>query len=116
MRTLAHATRTLDDPRQTYDVLGNLIAAVRSLGQVLDQVASVHLDHRDLAFTDVGDSAAGAAHADQATAALRGPAAELHRKCSGCRIPALRTNRLAPRGRAEETGPDRSERATCEQA
>ncbi|MFC5931930.1 hypothetical protein D6T64_02165 [Cryobacterium melibiosiphilum] len=40
MRALAHATRRIDDPSQTYDVLGNLIATVRSLGQVLDQVAS----------------------------------------------------------------------------
>ena len=77
MRTLAHATRSIDDPCQTYDVLGNLIAAVRSLGQVLDQIASAHLDHRDRAFTDAGDNAAAAAHVDRAAEALREAARHL---------------------------------------
>ncbi|TFD49385.1 hypothetical protein E3T55_11475 [Cryobacterium frigoriphilum] len=77
MRTLAHATRSIDDPCQTYDVLGNLIAAVRSLGQVLDQVASAHFDHRDQAFTDAGNSAAGAPQANCAAEALREAARHL---------------------------------------
>ncbi|TFD46921.1 hypothetical protein E3T55_16235 [Cryobacterium frigoriphilum] len=77
MRTLAHATRVFDDPAQTYDVLGDVIAVVRSLGQVLNQVASAHLDYRDRAFTDLGDSAAGAASADRAAEALRDAAQHL---------------------------------------
>ncbi|TFD44809.1 hypothetical protein E3T55_19800 [Cryobacterium frigoriphilum] len=77
MRTLAHATRVFDAPAQTYDVLGNLIAAAHSLGQVLDQIASAHLDHRDRAYTDAGDSVAGAAHADRAAEALREAARHL---------------------------------------
>ena len=39
LRALAHATRRFSDPAQTYDVIGNLLSAVRSLQQVLDQVA-----------------------------------------------------------------------------
>lgn len=70
LRGLAHATRTFNDPAQTYDVIGNLIAAVRSLHQVLDQVAAAHLAHRDWACTDDGDSVAGAAHAERAANAL----------------------------------------------
>ena len=70
LRGLAHATRAFDDPAQTYGVIGNLIAAVRSLQQVLDQVAATHLDHRDRALTDAGDSVAGAADAQRAANAL----------------------------------------------
>ena len=39
LRGLAHATRVLDDPADTYAVLGDLLAGVRSLRQVLDQLA-----------------------------------------------------------------------------
>ncbi|WP_345063659.1 hypothetical protein [Leifsonia kafniensis] len=71
MRALAHATRAFEDPTQTYDVIGNLIAAVRSLRQVLEQVAATHLDHRDRALTGAGDSVAGAADAQRAANALQ---------------------------------------------
>ena len=37
LRGLAHATRVFDDPADTYAVLGDLLAGVRSLRQVLDQ-------------------------------------------------------------------------------
>ncbi|WP_104191519.1 hypothetical protein [Cryobacterium sp. Y82] len=77
LRTLAHATRRFNDPAQTYDVIGNLLAAVRSLQQVLDQVASAHLEHQDRAFTDSGDSVAGSAHADRAANAIHDAAQHL---------------------------------------
>ena len=38
LRALAHATRTFDDPAQTYEVVGDLLGGLRSLEQVLDQV------------------------------------------------------------------------------
>jgi len=46
LRALAHATRSIDDPRQIYSVLGSLTAAVASLSQSLHQVAAFH-DGRD---------------------------------------------------------------------
>lgn len=42
LRALAHATRSIEDPRQIYSVLGSLTSAVASLSQSLHQIASVH--------------------------------------------------------------------------
>lgn len=71
LRGLAHATRTFDDPADTYAVIGDLLAGVRSLRQVLDQLASAHIASRGRAHDDTGNQAAGA------TAALAA-ADELH--------------------------------------
>lgn len=46
LRALAHATRSIDDPRQIYSVLGSLTSAVASLSQSLHQVASFHDDSK----------------------------------------------------------------------
>lgn len=72
LRGLAHATRSFDDPAQTYRVFGDLLAGVRSLEQVLDQLAAAHIAHRGRAHDDSGDHPAGA-HAALAAAD------ELHR-------------------------------------
>lgn len=72
LRGLAHASRAFtDDPADTYAVIGDLLGGVRSLRQVLDQLAAAHISHRTRAHDDGGDQAAGA------TAALAA-AAELH--------------------------------------
>lgn len=63
LRGLTHATRTIDHPRDMYSVLGDLLSGVRSLRQVLDQLASAHASNRDLAFDDYGDHASGSADA-----------------------------------------------------
>ena len=72
LRGLAHATRTLDDPADTYAVIGSLLAGTRSLRQVIDQLATAHLNHLRLAHDDAGDHTAGIVAADSA-------ADELHR-------------------------------------
>lgn len=59
LRGLAHASRTFDNPADTYPVFGDLVASVRSLRQVLDQLANTHLTHRDRAHDDDGDHLAG---------------------------------------------------------
>lgn len=63
LRALAHATRSIDDPRQIYSILGSLTSAVTSLGQSLHQLGSFH----DAAANDsvwvAGDSRAGRAAA-----------------------------------------------------
>lgn len=63
LRGLAHASRVFDDPADTYTVFGDLTAGLRSLRQVLDQLANTHLDNRDRAFDDGGNPVAGAADA-----------------------------------------------------
>lgn len=42
LRALAHATRSIDDPRDIYSVLGSLTSAVASLSQSLHQIAAFH--------------------------------------------------------------------------
>lgn len=42
LRALAHATRSIDDPREIYSVLGSLTSAVASLSQSLHQLAAFH--------------------------------------------------------------------------
>lgn len=42
LRALAHATRSIDDPRDIYSVLGSLTLALGSLSQTLHQLAAFH--------------------------------------------------------------------------
>lgn len=63
LRGLAHATRTVEDPSDTYAVIGDLVGGMRSLRQVLDQLATVHLDHQHQVTDEARDLASGAAEA-----------------------------------------------------
>lgn len=63
LRGLAHATRQFEDPADTYPVIGDLLAGVRSLRQVLDQLAAAHIRSRGIAHDDAGNQAAGATSA-----------------------------------------------------
>lgn len=62
-RGLAHASRAFDRPQGMYSVLGDLLSGVRSLRQVLDQLAAVHASSRSHAFDDRGDHTAGSTDA-----------------------------------------------------
>ena len=77
LRGLAHATRVFEDPADTYPVLGDLLAGVRSLRQVLDQLATAHVTNRVRAYDDAGDQSSGATYALAATAKLQQAAALL---------------------------------------
>lgn len=77
LRGLAHATRVFEDPADTYTVLGDLLAGVRSLRQVLDQLATAHATNRVRAHDDAGNQTAGATFALTATAELQQAAALL---------------------------------------
>lgn len=63
LRGLAHATRQFEDPADTYPVIGDLLSGVRSLRQVLDQLAAAHIAPRARAHDDAGNQAAGATSA-----------------------------------------------------
>lgn len=71
LRGLAHATRVFEDPADTYAVLGDLLAGVRSLRQVLDQLATTHVTNRVRAYDDAGDQSSGVTYALAATAELQ---------------------------------------------
>ena len=60
MRGLAHASRNFEHPQDMYEVLGDLLANIRSLQQVLDQLATAHTSKRSRAFDDHGNHQAGA--------------------------------------------------------
>lgn len=76
VRALAHASRAFADPADTYQVVGELLGTLRSLEEVLEQVAAAHVLHQDKAFLDNGDHEAGVDEAWAAANALRS-AAEL---------------------------------------
>ena len=77
LRGLAHASRSFEDPADTYAVLGDLLAGVRALQQVLDQLATAHSTNQVRAYDDAGNQGAGASHALAAGAELRQAAALL---------------------------------------
>lgn len=61
LRALAHATRSIDDPRQIYSVLGSLTSAAASLSQSLHQIAAFHDGAAKKGVWVEGDSRAGRA-------------------------------------------------------
>lgn len=67
LRGLAHASREFEHPQDMYGVLGDLLSGLRSLRQVLDQLATAHAANLPLAFSDGGNNATGSNDA-QATA------------------------------------------------
>lgn len=70
LRGLAHATRTFENPQDLYGVIGDLLSGVRSLKQVLDQLAIAHAENRPRAFDDHGDHTIGSEDALAAAAEL----------------------------------------------
>lgn len=70
LRGLAHATRVFENPADTYSVLGDLLAGVRSLRQVLDQLTTAHTSNRLRAHDDAGNQPAGATFALSAAGEL----------------------------------------------
>lgn len=71
LRGLAHASRTFDQPAQMYGVIGDLSSGMRSLHQVLEQLADVHEREAAHAFDDAGSHTAGVRDALATAEALR---------------------------------------------
>ncbi|MFT3859983.1 hypothetical protein [Micropruina sp.] len=71
LRGLAHATRRITDPDLLYGIVGELLAATRSLEQSLIQLGGTSLTHQDRAAHDDGDRNLGAADAWAAADALQ---------------------------------------------
>ena len=65
-RSLAHTTRHIDRPADTYQMLGSLHYALTNVQQSLNQLASWHHQHRTNAATDDGNLGAGHEHAEKA--------------------------------------------------
>ena len=71
LRGLAHASRVFDQPAEMYGVIGDLSSAMRSLHQVLEQIATNHQNRAAFAFNDDGNHEAGVR--DALTAADEAP-------------------------------------------
>ncbi|MGP5251928.1 hypothetical protein [Brachybacterium alimentarium] len=65
-RGLAYATRQIETPEDTYEVLGSLHLTLSRVQQGLQQLAAWHERHAPFAATDDGDRAAGHDHAVKA--------------------------------------------------
>ena len=76
-RGLAHATRHIPVPEDTYRVLGSMHYALTSVQQSLRQLADWHERYSPLAATDDGDLAAGQEQAAKASGWLTIAAASL---------------------------------------
>lgn len=108
LRALAHASRSFANPADTYTVTGELLGGLRSLAQVLEQVAAAHTGDGSRAYTDMGDHHAGVEEAFAAADSLRHAASLVHlaevavdraSQHSGRIAWALVASHPAPRGR-----------------
>ena len=105
LRGLAHASRVFEDPADTYAVLGDLLAGVRSLRQALDQLATAHVTNRVRAHDDAGDQTAGVTYALAATAELQQAAALLDGVHERVDAAMAASGRIAWHPAAREPGP-----------
>ncbi|OJU41516.1 MAG: hypothetical protein BGN97_10110 [Microbacterium sp. 69-10] len=95
LRGLAHATRTFENPADTYDVLGNLLGGMGSLAQVIDQLAGAHLAARHRAFDDTGDQLAGETAAEAAGRELLAVKALLDQAYRGLDVAMSQSGKIA---------------------
>lgn len=98
LRGLVHATIHIDQSEQIYPVLGDLLAGVRSLRQVLDQLASTYVGGQPRAFDDHGDAETGTKNALAAVDELHQDATLIdaaHDRCGPDRLARARNARAA---------------------
>ena len=79
LRGLAHATRAIPEPGDSYAVLGSLHAGLASLRQTVDQLADFHEHHAPIAVTSDVRELGSQVAAEVAAAELREAAALLER-------------------------------------
>lgn len=109
LRGLAHASRDLDQPTETYGVIGDLSSGTRSLRQVLDQIADAHERKAVHAFNDAGSHEAGVRDARDAAEELRQAATLVDRAYDRLADGFSAAGRIAwqPEPAVEEVAPSR---------
>ena len=109
LRGLAHASRAFDQPAQMYGVIGDLSSGMRSLRQVLDQIADVHERKAAHAFNDDGNHDAGVRDALAAAEELRQAASLVDRAYDRLAEGFIAAGRIAwhPDPAVEEAAPSR---------
>lgn len=106
---MAHASRAFDQPAQMYGVIGDLSLGMRSLRQVLDQIADVHERKAAHAFNDDGNHDAGVRDALAAAEELRQAASLVDRAYDRLAEGFIAAGRIAwhPDPAVEEAAPSR---------
>ena len=109
LRGLAHASRTFDQPAQMYGVIGELSSGLRSLHQVLEQLADVHERKAAHAFNDDGNHAAGVRDALTTAEELRHSARLVDQAYDRLAEGFIAAGRIAwhPEPAVDETAPSR---------
>ena len=109
LRGLTHASRGFDQPAEMYGVVGDLSSGMRSLRQVLGQIADVHERKAAHAFNDAGDHEAGVRDALAAAEELRQAASLVDRACDRLAEGFIAAGRIAwhPDPAVEEAAPSR---------
>ena len=109
LRGLAHASRGFDQPAEMYGVIGDLSSGMRSLRQVLDQIADVHERKAAHAFNDAGNHEAGARDALATAEELRQAAKLVDRAYDRLAEGFIAAGRIAwhPDPAVEEAAPSR---------
>ena len=109
LRGLAHASRTFDQPAQMYGVIGDLSSGMRSLRQVLDQIADVHERKAAHAFDDDGSHEVGVRDALAAAEELHQAASLVDRAYERLAEGFIAAGRIAwhPDPAVEEAAPSR---------
>lgn len=78
---LALSTRSFDDPLDPYYILGDLLASLREVHQVIVQIADWHRTHAKHALHDHGCNQDGANAAHEAAQALLRATLQIGRTC-----------------------------------
>ena len=109
LRGLAHASRGFDQPAEMYGVIGDLSSGMRSLRQVLHQIADVHERKAAHAFNDAGNHDAGARDALATAEELRQAAKLVDRAYDRLAEGFIAAGRIAwhPEPAVEEAAPSR---------
>ena len=102
LRGLAHATRGFDNPADTYPVVGDLLAGVRSSRQVIDQLADAHTMNEGGAHDDHGDPVNRTKSAAATAGELRQAASLLDRVESHLDAASQHSGRIAWHPTAEQ--------------
>lgn len=113
LRALAQASRDFEIPAGTYQVTNELLGVLRSLAQVLEQVATAHTWDESRAHTDSGDRWAGVEEAFAAANALRRAASLVRRAEMAVDQASQHSGRVAwaPAAERRGTSPERTPRA-----
>lgn len=111
LRGLAHATRNIEEPGDAYQVIGSLLDGLRSLEQVLDQLATVHTSNVRRSYGEDREHATGLTEVHVTAAALHRAGREIGRTQQALEVALQHSGRIVwgdpmPAIRAVEDGWD----------